>query len=139
MGQREVRAGEYAELDIEFVRDCFSKIKGRLLAVEEGVKEERRAADRAIDALVSNLEKRNKELQLMRSEQEGLKEEIEQYKKLASVTQEQANAITEAIGRGLKRGRYFDYLIGFVIGLASTGVFYIIRRFVELKRRRPTG
>ncbi len=69
-------------------------------------------------------------LSILQLERSKLQREIEYYEKLISVNKEQA----ELIMRELNKGKGFDYLFGYLIGLASSFTFYLIVRFLEKKK-----
>ncbi len=52
-------------------------------------------------------------------------QELDEYKKLSAITKEQAESIYQA----LEKGKYFDYFMGFLIGIISSVVFEIAKSF----------
>lgn len=82
---------------------------------------------------MTNIEQKNKDIDRMNKERTLILQELDQYKRLSSITKEQADIIYEA----LQRGKYLDYIIGFVLGLVSTIVFEVARSL--LLRTRNEG
>jgi len=115
----------YGEIKLDFISESLSKIKDSFDAVELNVSEESKNIDKSINNLLNNIDNSNNELKRLKKEQMKLSSEIDQYKKLASVTEQQATAIRTMI----RRGKYLDYIIGFFIGLTSSTTILLIKKY----------
>ncbi len=121
---------DVSELDIQFVKDSLSNIRDSLVVVSEAADLEGKKLDRSIQDLLSNLEKKNQEINTLSQEQRDLAREVDQYKALASLTEEQAKAVTDSLGRN----KTLDNFIGFLLGLASSSIVYVVTRFAGSER-----
>jgi hypothetical protein len=122
-------------LSTEFVERSLSNITQVLSAAENRLEQEKEKVDYSVATLLDEFHKRNKQLVELEKKQRELETEVEQYQLLASVTDEQARAIRGA----LQRGKYIDYLAGFLIGLISSAVFHLLSTFIKKERVESTA
>ena len=94
------------------------------------IETERRAVKTAIDQLLVNLRQRNERLRELSVQQQQLVREVEKYRALATLSEEQVSAVIAA----LARGKYVDYVIGFLLGLASSAIVKFGVRFSVRQR-----
>ena len=104
------------ELSTGFLSGSVSNIRTALGTLLKGIEGERAKLDVAIKSLTENLEKRNQELASLQSELKTLRTEVEQYRQLASMSGAQA----EAVAAMIQKGKYWDYVIGFLVGIGSS-------------------
>jgi len=120
-----------SEISTESFTKSFSRIRYVLSDIERKISKETTNIDNSIIALIKEINARNEQLRALHGEQSRLSEQVEYYRKLASLTEEQTQAVIQA----LQRGKYTDYIIGFIIGLLSSGVFFALQKFTLIKRQ----
>jgi len=106
----------------QFLSESFTRIRSAIGQIEKSIGKDAANIDKAIDQLATEIQNRNKELQEIQKEQQKLIDQRDQYKTLAALTKQQANAVTEA----LRRGKYLDYVIGFILGLISGVIVFLL-------------
>lgn len=118
-----------SEISAESFTKSFSRIRYVLSDIERKISKETTNIDNSIIALTKEIDARNEQLLALRAEQSRLSQQVEYYRELASLTEEQTQAVIQA----LQRGKYIDYIIGFIIGLLSSGVFFALQKFRLIK------
>lgn len=124
---RRISAPEQIEVPLlspRLLGERFGRIRNAIGQIERSIATEVRGVDQAMDQLSSEIESRNRELEDIQTERQRLTEQLRQYEAIAALTREQADAVTEA----LRRGKYVDYVVGFVLGLISSGLFFLLTR-----------
>lgn len=116
---------ELKELSADPIIDNLSKIKRYLSDVELQLSEQSSNIDDLSTGLREFINEQNTELAEIFAEQEKVLAELDYYKSLASLSEEQSQAIIQA----LERNRYLDYVIGILIGLCTGGLFFLIQHF----------
>jgi len=111
-------------IDLSFVDESLNNIRQSLSVSGDVISQEQQKIDDAAKQLISELENRNAKLTLLKDEHRLLMKQVEQYKALASLTERQ----TEAVVLALERNKYLDYLVGFLIGVMSSGLTSILFR-----------
>lgn len=114
------------------VIESVERMQEALANVEEQVSVESKNIDNLMRVLVQEIEAKNEQLTSTRMELERLSKEVEHYKTLASLSEEQAQAVVDA----LNRARYIDYFVGFISGLASSAVVFVIQLFLKRIRQQ---
>lgn len=113
-----------SEFNAESFTKRFSRMREALTDIEGKISLETKNIDHSITELTYEIEQRNKQLKDLRDQQASLEDQVEQYKKLASLTQEQTQAVIEV----LRKGKYIDYTVGFIIGILSGGIFFALQQ-----------
>ncbi len=103
-------------VNLNRINDSIEELENQLIV-------ESRNIDVLSEAVVSELEKRNDELEHISNERAKVVAELNYYKSLASLTKNQVQAVVSA----LQRSRYLDYFVGFLIGLVTGGLFFIVQ------------
>jgi len=111
---------EKLELDTAFVAESLGKIKQSFVSAQERIEKEKTKIDQSAERLLASLEAKNTELRNLESEQNKLRTEVAYYKELVSMTEPQVEAIRNMLGRG----RYVNYILGFIIGVTSSVTAY---------------
>jgi len=111
-------------------------IKELLHGVEREVSMESSRIDVLSAALVREINGMNRQLSATRLDMERVEGELEYYKALASLTEEQAAAATEAFAREARRNVWADRIIGFISGIFVTGAFSALQFFSPEIRER---
>jgi methyl-accepting chemotaxis protein len=106
----------FAELDVSFIEKSVNSMKSSMDSTTSSIEAEKRNMAAAIEKLSAGLAQRNRQLKDMNERHQLLKQEVEQYKSLANLTGEQADAVRAA----LQNGKYLDYFVGFVLGIVSS-------------------
>jgi hypothetical protein len=121
------RSGVNIEFKTTFVQESLSNIKKSLVAVQRDITDEQDKIDNAAQQLIATLEAKNKDLQTLEKQYKTLYAEVDYYKNLASLTESQARSVRQM----LTRGKYTDYIFGFLIGVMSSAAFHIILKYGE--------
>jgi hypothetical protein len=117
-----LKSGISVEFKTTFVQESLSNIKKSLVAVQRDITDEQDKIDNASQQLVATLEAKNKDLQILEKEYKTLYAEVDYYKNLAALTESQARSVRQM----LTRGKYTDYIFGFLIGVMSSAAFHVI-------------
>lgn len=117
------------KISVTPIHKGLNTIKGILDNLEKQVGIESKNINSLRTVLVKDIENKNEQLKNTQIELERLSKEVEHYKTLASLSEEQ----TQAVIRALNSSKYFDYLAGFIIGLIISGTFFLIQTFVSRK------
>ncbi len=112
-------------LSTTFLTDSLDQIGNSFQDVEKAIKSERGKIEISIQKLLSDFEKSKKDLEKVSEQQKQLKAEAEYYKQMASLTKAQARAVESM----LRRSKYVDYFIGFLVGIASSVTAIILSKF----------
>ena len=117
------------ELNTEFIEDSLTINKGSLRSAQASNDHENKVVNDAINGLLKDLEARNTAIRELEQQEAEMLAEIRQLREISTISENQAHAIIKA----LNKGKYFDYLMGFVIGLASSGM---IQAIVHLRKKK---
>ncbi len=98
-------------IEIDSIKSKFSELEAVLTKEGEKIREALATVTKEIDA-------QNAELNKLQREKEGMMAELEMYKNIVNLTEDQVNAVTNILGRG----KYIDYTIGFLLGLLSSAI-----------------
>ena len=116
---------EAEEISTLPIIENFNKIKELIKSTEDELISQSENIDKLVDELISEIERRNIELREINQERADVLTELEYYKTIASLTKEQSDAVY----RALQRARYIDYIVGFAIGIFTSGFFFMIQHF----------
>jgi hypothetical protein len=117
----------FAELDVGFVEKSLESMRSSMDSTMSSIETEKKNMSAAIEKLSAGLTQRNRQLREINEKHRQLQQEVEQYKALANLTEEQADAVSAA----LHRGKYLDYLVGFVLGVASSATATFVSRLIS--------
>jgi hypothetical protein len=118
------------EIDISLIEKSFSNIESSFKEIDEIIETETSYINELIIKTRTQIESKNSELKELNQQQIELQEQMEQYKQLSTISEEQAKALLVA----LNRNKYLEYLIGFGIGLLSSiAAAYIFTLFKKRK------
>ena len=104
------------EFNVDFVNLRFDNIKQKFEAVESAVRSETSEINRAIGEFQRSIQSQQAEARRRQKDIEKLREELERYKELYGLTKKQQAAIIAALGKQ----KYFDYMVGFVLGIVGS-------------------
>ena len=110
------------EFDVKAIEQKLENIKLSFNKAENKIREETRAIDKTMDAVLEEINKKNNVLINTKKETKRIQAEIEQYKALASLTESQIKSVVSA----LDKGKYIDYFIGLLSGMFSSLLVYWI-------------
>jgi hypothetical protein len=118
----------FAELDLRFVEKSLDTMRSSMDSTMSSIEAEKKNMSAAIEKLSAGLTQRNRQLGEINEKHRRLQQEVEQYKALANLTEAQAAAVIAA----LERGKYLEYLVGFVLGVASSITATFVSRVSRL-------
>ncbi len=118
-----------SEISTKPIIESFDRIKEALQNAESQLSIESRNIDTLTAILIREIEVKNSQLRDIRTELQSVRKELEHYKELASLTEEQAQAVINA----MRREKYVDYLVGFGIGIITGGMLFFIQRISSRK------
>lgn len=122
-------------LDVAFIRKSVDSIKRSLNASVDDIQREQSRIEAASQVLQAQVERQNVTIINLTRQRDSLVREVERERVLAALTTDQA----ESIRKSLNRGKYFDYIIGFILGILSSVVASLSVRLVESRRAgQPT-
>jgi len=105
-------------LKVDFVTKGFDKIKESFGDVQKAVSRETSEIHTAIAEFQKNLQRQAEDLEKLQDTLRKTKEELEEYKSLASLSKKQRDAVLAV----LSRHKYVDYIVGFILGMASSAL-----------------
>ena len=120
------------------IKETFSRIKDGLSEIERNIALESQNIDQSIENLTQDIESRNQELTALVDEQARMAEEIKKSRELAGLTEDQAKAVFAEFNRNKVRDQFLDYGVGFVLGLLSSGFYFVMQRFTSRRPQLPT-
>jgi len=123
-----------SQISAEPIIESLDSIKESILNVEGEFMQLYTNIDTLSSTFIMEIQKRNDELRKLSEEQDRVLSELEYYKSLASLTEEQAAAVIGV----LNRSRYIDYGVGILIGLSTGGLFFAFQYFYLSKRTSST-
>jgi len=103
----------------------LARIKDSIEELEKQLMIESQSIDTLSDAVVEELERHSNELEDLKKEQAEVMTQLEYYKSLTSLTEDQTQSVVSA----LNRSRYVDYLVGFGIGILTGGFFIVLQNY----------
>mgnify|MGYP001806312546 CR=1 FL=1 len=106
----------YNEIDIRQIENSFSKIESSFKGIDKIIETETFNINELIAKTKKQIEDKNQELVNLNEQQNKLKTQLEYYKRLTSINEEQAQALLVA----LNRNKFLEYIVGFGIGLLSS-------------------
>jgi hypothetical protein len=126
------RKSEIIEMDLPFdlgfIAAGFENIRQNFQGVQKAISSETLNIDRAISRFQENLQSQSNEFKRLQNELVRTKEELEEYRTLASLTKQQRDTLLAA----LSRQKYVDYLVGFILGVASSALVQFFPNIVKL-------
>ena len=115
------------EISTETITESFDRIKETLDNAESQLSAESRNIDTLTAILIHEIEDSNNELINIQTELQSVRKELAHYRKLASMTKEQAGAVIIA----LKREQYVGYWVAFGVGILIGGLSFLIQRLTS--------
>lgn len=112
------------DVDIVEIERSISSINKIFSTVESKLRSESESIDELMSRVKVAIKENNEQLDQIRKEQIAVQEEADYYQALASLSKEQA----EAVASSLNRGKYFEYLIGLIVGITSSVIASILIR-----------
>jgi uncharacterized membrane protein YjjP (DUF1212 family) len=108
-----IYSNEQIKINPEPIIESFEKIKEHLSGLEIRISEESKNIDNLVIIMIKEIELQNKELEETRIKVDRLSQQVEYFRDLADLTEDEAKLVIKA----LERDKYRDILIGFGIGL----------------------
>jgi hypothetical protein len=110
-------------IDAAFIRHSAEQIQGSMNGAVRDIQREQNRVEFATKQLIDQVDRQIRDLQ---KERAALKIQVDYQRALAALTKPQADAVRDS----LARGKYFDYLIGFLIGIASSATVTVGSRWL---------
>lgn len=113
--------------DLTHIKASVARIQTSINRAAGDIQREQSNIESATKELLEDLDRRGKTIRRLQDERDRLAKQIQQERAIATLTTHQA----EAIRLSLSRGRYFEYLIGFLIGIASSLTATVVARVLR--------
>lgn len=120
-------------IDISTIENSINNITATINELEIIINRESNKISTISEEIIHEIKNKKFELEDMENEQKFLKEEIEQYKKLANIGQEDAQAILEEIKQNKSDGKVSEYIYGFIIGIVGSIIANILYKKIDIK------
>ncbi len=104
--------------DAGFVDASLDRIKAAFAGINDAVNRESANLDKSMEIFAAEFRAQEASLREVRQQLSDLKNEVDEYRELASLTRSQRDAVLAA----LQRGKYIDYLVGFLLGALSSAL-----------------
>ena len=104
--------------DARFVSESIEQIQSSIGRTIQDMQQEQQKVDAATKILLEQIDRQNATIRGLHTQRANLSKQIEYQRALVSLSQDQVNAITDS----LSRGKYWDYGIGFILGIISSVV-----------------
>ena len=112
----------------ELIQKGIQNIKSSFDSMQSAVSNEVKGIDAAMNSLRQTLESQQAELLEVDKKLKKSMEELEYYKNLASLSKKQQEAVLHA----LQKGKYKDYIIGFLLGVLGSALVSYAPQIIQL-------
>jgi len=115
-------------IDVTEIETSIRNINNAIYEIEKSIQQESTEISTISEKILNQIKEKKKELENIQVEQKQLKEEIKYYKNLLNISKEDANILLTAIQDKIIKRKYFEYFLGFIIGVLSS----LIATFIVL-------
>lgn len=109
----------------DFVEERAKEIRLKINSMTDEIESEKDKIDNALHALVKNVEEKSNEVLVLQNEHTKLLEDIEFYKSLSSLSEEQTKAVVENLNKGKHKDRAFGFVLGVISSLLATFITHV--------------
>jgi hypothetical protein len=121
-----LRSTPSPKVELSSIQDSVTRLETAVSGMSRDIQREQIALRSATADLLRELDHRATLVRQLEKQRDELARQVVEQQALASLTHNQA----EAVRRDLARDKYFEYLVGFVIGIASSIVASMIGKFL---------
>ena len=118
-------------LDIAEIENSFNDISNTMSELESKVKNEVQEIDILSQNILKQIEDKKEELLATQIRQENLEKEVEYFKRLSKLSEEDAKAVISVLKENQDKGKYIEYLLGFVIGIIGSVIANILYKRID--------
>lgn len=116
------------QIDTSVIQDAFSNVQKSFVQIQSAAARETKILDEAIDALKKQIFAQQTELERTNKQLTIAEEEVAEHKALASMTNEQRDAII----RLMSNRKNVDYIVGFVLGVLGSALVQYLPNFLGI-------
>jgi len=124
-------------VDITEIEDNFDRIKKTMENLELNLKKETNDIALVSNNILKQIVKKKEQLDAMGKKQISLQKEVYYYKQLANLSKEDARLILKVIRDNQNRGKYFEYILGFIFGVFGSVIANFIYKIIDKKLSQP--
>lgn len=121
-------------VDLTFISASIRQMQRSISEASDDIRAEQAKIEESTQLLLDQVDHQNRLVEALARERDRLANQVAQQQAIVALTDEQVDAIHSQ----LQRGKYFDYVVGFVFGVVASLTASALTSLKRFRRMKPT-